>query len=329
MLIRDDPGAGRGAGRHAPSVLADIADEWGYGCEMSCVDRLVAGDGSPALAEGIIATRKLACGPNICSSDLTTLYDNERVGVVKRSVMIAVNLDGSPVTYAVDGGLEVRVAAGSAVAISPADDIRLTAAYKRGESSRLVVIQCCPSDLADPDLAEQLDAHLADTAVTPLVLSCRAQSLAQELFSPAQTGLVGRLLAESCALELLARTIEARPDDDPPSAGSVHPRDVAKIRRLRDKLLSNLDAEHRLCDLARDIGMSTSALKSKFAAVTGQPVFKFLRDQRLDRARAGLLHEGWSVSQAAYYVGYRHPTNFATAFRKRFGMAPTASRGTA
>lgn len=327
MLVRDEQMNAHGPARHAPSVLAEIASEWGYRCEMPSVDAWAMRDGSPALAEGVIATRKLACGPNVCSSELTTLRDNARVGVVKRSVMITVNLSGSSVTYTMDDGRAVRVAAGSAVAILAADDVQLAAAYRQGERSRLLVMQCCPSDLVAPDLAEQLDALLPQTEVKPLGLSDRDRTLVRELFAPAHAGLVGRLLAESCALELLARAIDRAPATALPSAIQIHPRDVAKIHRLKDKLLADLDGEHRLCDLARDAGMSTSALKSKFAAVTGQPVFRFLRDQRLARARVGLLQEGWTVSQAAYFVGYRHPTNFATAFRKRFGVAPTALRG--
>lgn len=328
MLVHDEQANARVEGRHTLSSLAKIAGEWGYRCETSSVESLVAYDGRPALAEGLIATRKLSGGPNVCCSDLTTLCDNERVAVVQRSVVVTVNLSGSPVTYTMDGGFQVRIAAGAAAAFLVTDDVRLAAAYRRGENSQLLVMQCCPSDLIDDDLVAQLDTRLAETAVKPLVLSGRARSLAQELFSPAHTGVVGRLLAESCVLELLARTIGASPEVGPLSTLSIHPRDAAKIHRVRDRLLANLDVQHRLCDLARDVGMSASALKSKFTAVTGQPVFKFLRDQRLDRARDGLVHEGWTVSQAAYYVGYRHPTNFATAFRKRFGAAPTALRAT-
>ena len=73
--------------------------------------------------------------------------------------------------------------------------------------------------------------------------------------------------------------------------------------------------------------MSTSALKGKFASATGQPAFEFLRDQRLNRAHGGLLHEGWTVQPVACDVGYRHPTGFAVAFRKRFGMVPADYRG--
>jgi AraC-like DNA-binding protein len=307
-------------------MLTDVAIEWGYSCEISCAGCPAGDCNGQAVAAGTILTNTLRHGITICSSDLSTICNNSRIGVVKRSVMVVINLDGSTINYGLEDGRRLAIPAGAAIAFFCSDDMRLTAAYQNGERSRLLVIQCCPSNLMDQHIAEQIDAHLTETTFKPLLATCRARMLAQELFAPNHSGLVGQWLAESCALELLARAVEDRGAADLPTTSSLHPRDVAKIHELRDKLLLNLDAEHHLTDLARDIGMSTSTLKSKFVAVTGQPVFKFLRDQRLKRARDGLQHEGWTVSQAAYYVGYRHPTNFATAYRKRFGMAPTASR---
>ena len=38
------------------------------------------------------------------------------------------------------------------------------------------------------------------------------------------------------------------------------------------------------------------------------------------------LRQGCSVQQAAHFVGYRHATNFATAFRARYGIAPSELR---
>jgi AraC-like DNA-binding protein len=323
--LRSDQAHIATGGRYSPSNLADIASEWGYSCEMSgATDVARAREDSP-LAAGLIATQKLPSGLNVCASDLTTLHDNDRIGLARRSLTIAVNLHGSPITYAIDDDQTVSLVAESAMALSAADDTRMASSYRRGESSRILVIQACPVSVMDVELAEHLDAHLQETTATPLPLSCRARALSHELFSPGHTGLVGRLLAESCALELLACVITAQQAQNK-SASWLHSRDIAKIHRVRDKLLSNLDAEHHLCDLARDVGMSTSTLKSKFAAIIGQPVFQFLRDKRLDRARDGLQQEGWTVSQAAYYVGYRHASNFATAFRRRYGVAPTSTR---
>ncbi|MRF00600.1 helix-turn-helix domain-containing protein, partial [Escherichia coli] len=46
-----------------------------------------------------------------------------------------------------------------------------------------------------------------------------------------------------------------------------------------------------------------------------------LRDCRLALARRYLL-EGHSVQQAAWMCGYQHATNFATAFRRHYGISP-------
>ena len=59
----------------------------------------------------------------------------------------------------------------------------------------------------------------------------------------------------------------------------------------------------------------------KFQAAYRQSVFSWLRERRLEVARQHLA-QGWSVQQAAHFVGYRHATNFATAFRERYGVAP-------
>ncbi|WP_411161707.1 helix-turn-helix domain-containing protein [Chromohalobacter sp. HP20-39] len=37
-----------------------------------------------------------------------------------------------------------------------------------------------------------------------------------------------------------------------------------------------------------------------------------------------LLREGYSVQYVATRVGYRHASNFATAFKQRYGLSPRA-----
>ncbi|WP_264625181.1 helix-turn-helix domain-containing protein [Candidatus Symbiopectobacterium sp. NZEC135] len=44
---------------------------------------------------------------------------------------------------------------------------------------------------------------------------------------------------------------------------------------------------------------------------------KQLSEQRLMRARKGLESEGWTVK-----LGYQHPSNFSTAYRRKFGRCP-------
>lgn len=113
-------------------------------------------------------------------------------------------------------------------------------------------------------------------------------TLADSLLTLCDSCVPGRLHIHGCVLALLAqglRAVEQSPSLMPYTAPC---RDTVHILKVRDKLLAQLDNNHCLCDLAREAGISISALKSKFTAVMGQSVFSFLRAQRLMRARKGL-----------------------------------------
>lgn len=310
------------------SNLADIAQAWGYDCDVR--EDMVGGSArslpGALLAQGMVATHHLPSGLRLCISDLTTVIDNCRSGVLDRSLTVMLALDGAPHHYEVEGGGAFTVGCGQALAITAQDSTPLTGRFRAGDRTRYLVLQAHSDALRDDDLAQTLEGYLGNTRFRPLHHGPRAAHLGRALFPAAMTGLVGRLRAESCALDLLALALEEF-GDAPVEASPSSPREVARILAVRDQLLSQLDKDHRLEDLARDAGMSASAFKAKFSAVVGQPVFRFLREQRLERAWAGLSEEGWTVSQAAFHVGYSYPANFATAFRRRFGIAPTDVRG--
>ena len=50
-----------------------------------------------------------------------------------------------------------------------------------------------------------------------------------------------------------------------------------------------------------------------------------LQEERLLRGRELILSGGLSVSEAAWHVGYA-PAHFSVAFRRRFGLSPSALR---
>jgi AraC-like DNA-binding protein len=67
-------------------------------------------------------------------------------------------------------------------------------------------------------------------------------------------------------------------------------------------------------------------LQRQFRSVYGTTVFEFLRECRLQRARQALERDGITVGQAALLAGYTSAANFATAYRRRFGLAPKLAR---
>jgi AraC-like DNA-binding protein len=81
-------------------------------------------------------------------------------------------------------------------------------------------------------------------------------------------------------------------------------------------------------DLAAAAGVSERTLQDGFRRFRGTTPGQFLRDLRLDRARA-LLREGpvdqASVTRVALAVGFNHLGRFAQAYSRRFGEAPSAT----
>ena len=136
-------------------------------------------------------------------------------------------------------------------------------------------------------------------------------------------GDLAALLWEGVALQMLAHALKAL--DDGPAADVVSERDRGLLRRVHQRLVEEPEAPHTLASLAALACMSPSALRAKFPRVYGQSVFDCLRRERLERA-GRYLREGATVQQAAHFVGYRHASNFTTAFRAHFGMPPGAWR---
>ncbi|HEV7346520.1 MAG TPA: AraC family transcriptional regulator [Devosia sp.] len=138
-----------------------------------------------------------------------------------------------------------------------------------------------------------------------------------------------RLLFEQAkVLELLVHLFdrfEAQPEDEFMAAT-----ELARVRMARDRLLNDLRLPPDLETLAQDVGLSPKRLNRGFRKLYGATAFEFLRDARLDAARAALeAGSPLTLKQLAWELGYGQVTNFVTAFRRRYGVSPGAYRSAA
>ncbi|SAI68338.1 transcriptional regulator [Bordetella ansorpii] len=145
-----------------------------------------------------------------------------------------------------------------------------------------------------------------------------SQSLRQLQQLPGMNPLQRRLLTEGLALQLLAHGIG---EAGGARAMPLSPGERKRIEAVRRQLDLAPQQDYTVDQLAAQAAMSPSTFRSKFRLWVGTPVFDYLRDRRLALARQYLL-QGYSVQQAAHMSGYRHATNFATAFRKHYGTPP-------
>jgi AraC-like DNA-binding protein len=84
--------------------------------------------------------------------------------------------------------------------------------------------------------------------------------------------------------------------------------------------------ELALDDIARRVASSRRQLQRAYAEIGDTTFREHLTRVRMDRAAQLLARRGLTVREVAHRVGYRQPAQFAKAFRRHHGVAPSAFR---
>jgi AraC-like DNA-binding protein len=103
-------------------------------------------------------------------------------------------------------------------------------------------------------------------------------------------------------------------------------RDLAVLRRVRDRIdreyAEPLDVEA----LARGANMSAGHLSRQFRLAYGESPYSYLMTRRIERAMALLRAGGLSVTEVCFAVGCSSLGTFSTRFTELVGMPPSAYR---
>ncbi len=146
-----------------------------------------------------------------------------------------------------------------------------------------------------------------------------------QLFEPPCSGPLGELFLEAKCTEILCVALQML-TEGAPAPRAIARVDLERVEEARRILLERLDDPPSIAELARTLGTNPTTLKTRFRKVTGKPIFEFVQGERLSQARNLLQDTDLSVTEIAFRMGYVHPGNFATAFRRRFRVSPRAYR---
>ncbi len=112
-------------------------------------------------------------------------------------------------------------------------------------------------------------------------------------------------------------------------AEAQHLRDLAWLRRVRDRIdreyAQPLDVEA----LARGAHMSAGHLSRQFRLAYGESPYSYLMTRRIERAMALLRRGDLSVTDVCFAVGCSSLGTFSTRFTELVGMPPSAYRANA
>jgi AraC-like DNA-binding protein len=102
--------------------------------------------------------------------------------------------------------------------------------------------------------------------------------------------------------------------------------DLARLRRVRDRIdreyAQPLDVEA----LARDAHMSAGHLSRQFRLAFGESPYSYLMTRRIERAMALLRRGDLSVTEVCFEVGCASLGTFSTRFTELVGVPPSAYR---
>ena len=97
-------------------------------------------------------------------------------------------------------------------------------------------------------------------------------------------------------------------------------------KRVAALMTEDLTIHRTIEQLAQEVGLSPTALKTCFRGVYGSSVYAYLRNYRLQTAQKLLAETKTPVAEIARQVGYENPNKFSSAFRQETGLTPTAYR---
>ncbi|MBD9356119.1 helix-turn-helix transcriptional regulator [Methylomonas albis] len=267
---------------------------------------------------------------SLYASDVCDEQDVEVSGILQPGLLVVLPLAGeADVTYGDQRFLlGNRDNEGNGLVLSLTQRDRFSRRLIRGTRRRVVSLAFGSrwlskhEDLlaAYPVLESLRGNHLA---VQHWRLSAHLRLLAGSVFElcAVNTPLMGLRLESRC-LDIVAEVLAGLTDVNPASERTLRPRERRRLAEFRAFLDSGAGDDWSMQALAERIGMSPSTLQRYFRLYTGNSVFAYQRRRLLEQARIALEQEGISVSDAAQLAGYTSAANFATAFRRQFGMQP-------
>ncbi len=102
-------------------------------------------------------------------------------------------------------------------------------------------------------------------------------------------------------------------------------RELARLRRARDRMDREYARPLDVEALARDVHMSAGHFSRRFRAAYGETPYSYLMTRRIERAKA-LLRQGMSVTDACMAVGCTSLGSFSSRFTEIVGETPSRYR---
>ena len=227
------------------------------------------------------------------------------------------------------GDRNERLGPGDLVFLGPGiDHVLSSVSQEPGDSPAETLLLCGYFGFADDTVTPLRDLFRQVTIVRdqdlishPWLRSTFDQLSAEYLAQSPGSELIVNKLTEVALIELV-RINFARQDRVP----FLKALDDAYVSRALARLHESPALPWTLDSLAQEVGLSRAAFAKRFKSLVGQPMFDYLTDLRIQKAKDLLAGTGMPVYEVASLSGYESELAFVRAFKRRAGQTPRQYR---
>jgi AraC-like DNA-binding protein len=187
--------------------------------------------------------------------------------------------------------------------------------YEVARGTRAVVLMLPASEIRLPHRRAIIAEHTSPAAALLLAQLHLWAELSDEL------GVAAARAARSATVELFRGLVNDQVIDDAEFTPAIV---KAAMDCIEDRLLADPDLNPRL--IAEALGVSVRTLYRAFGQQATWSVMGYVRERRLEHARADLKSTRLTVSEIAARWHFADSSHFVKAYKARFGETPTAGR---
>lgn len=136
-----------------------------------------------------------------------------------------------------------------------------------------------------------------------------------------------KLFVEGKVFELLMLQIEQMHSSAYTRELQVNERGIQdKMYFAKELIQKNIKSPLTLSELSFALNTNECFLKKHFKATFGTTVFGYVQELKMNSAKHLLMNQQLNVSEVAERIGYKNSQHFSTAFKRYFGVSPSALR---
>lgn len=159
--------------------------------------------------------------------------------------------------------------------------------------------------------------------ITPAMLR-----IIHDIYHCTYKGNIKKIFIEGSVMTLLGHILqEAIPTTNKVKPTALSNREREAILFIKDKLTIEYQSTQSIEELALQAGMNRTKLQAGFKSLFQCTVHEYTIQTRMNKAYEILSNSsiyGMNIAEVAKHIGYSHYNHFSNAFKKQFGITPSA-----